>query len=75
MASARAWSLRRDGTLRRGSALLRHGARFHPEFCCVRVRVIALRLLYGARFPAEIHTLEDAIGFHAFAPLEALACV
>jgi hypothetical protein len=33
-----------------------------------------LRLLYGARFPMEIHTLEDAIGPHSCS-LEALACV
>jgi hypothetical protein len=33
---------------------------FHPGFCCVRVRAIGLRLLYGARFPTGIYTR----GFH-----------
>jgi hypothetical protein len=32
-----------------------HGARFHPGFCRVRVKVIGLRLLYGARFSTEIY--------------------
>ena len=44
-------------------------------FCCVRVRVIGLRLLCGARFPTGVCTLDDAIGFHTCAPLEALAGV
>jgi hypothetical protein len=30
---------------------------------------------YGARFPLKPFALEDAIEFHAFAPLEALPCV
>jgi hypothetical protein len=53
-----------------------YGARFHHGFCCVGVgSSIGLWLLYGARFSTEIHTLEDAIEFHAFAPpLEALPC-
>jgi hypothetical protein len=48
-----------------------YGARFHPGFCRVRVSIIGLWLLYGARFPTEIFHSKDAIEFHAFAPLEA----
>jgi hypothetical protein len=33
-----------------------YGARFNHGFCCVRDIIIGLRLLYGARFPAEIYT-------------------
>jgi hypothetical protein len=29
---------------------------FHHGFCCVRFKVVGMRLLYGARFPAEIYT-------------------
>ena len=29
---------------------------FHHGFCCVRVMVIGLRLLHGARFPTEMYT-------------------
>jgi hypothetical protein len=55
---------------------LLYGARLHHGFCCVRVSIIELRLLYGVRFSTAIYTLEYDIGFHAFAPpLEALACV
>jgi hypothetical protein len=48
--------------------------RFHPEFCCIRVRVIGLRLLYSARFSTESYTR----GCHwipRLCSLEALACV
>jgi hypothetical protein len=68
----------------------RYGARFHPGFCCVRVRVsdgtVRVFALGSAvlglgsatvrcAFSTEIYTLEDAIGSHAFAPLEALTRV
>jgi hypothetical protein len=31
-----------------------YGARFYHGFCCVRVSIVGLRLLYGARFQKEI---------------------
>jgi hypothetical protein len=60
-----------------------YGARFHHGFCCVRVRVIGLRLLYGAHFRRKLYkikisdgaihcTARSAIELHAFAPVEAL---
>jgi hypothetical protein len=33
-----------------------YGARFHHGFCCVRVSIIWLRLLFGARFSLEFCT-------------------
>jgi TPR repeat protein len=46
---------------------------FHHGFCCVRVSIIGLRLLCGARFSTEIYT-RGCIGSDACL-LEALACV
>jgi hypothetical protein len=39
---------------------LRDKVRLHPEFCCVRVRVVGLRLLYGAQSSnKKLHSLEE----------------
>jgi hypothetical protein len=46
---------------------------FHHGFCRVRVSIIGLRLLYGARFSTGF-ALEDAIVVLTFAPLEVLPC-
>jgi hypothetical protein len=48
---------------------------FHHGSCCVRVIIIGLRLLYGARFSTANYSPKNSIAFHAFAPLEALARV
>jgi hypothetical protein len=45
---------------------------FHPGFCCVRVRGIGLRLLYGARFSQDFATQHCRQG--AGSPLTMNSC-
>jgi hypothetical protein len=48
---------------------------FHYGFCCVRISIVGLRLLYGARFQTEMLHSRSAIEYQTFAPLEAVSCV